>query len=79
MAALETTVYSPYGEIKSFAGRAPAPEVIEKTRVSLERQILRLREHLQEIDNWTVQAHRGSQLVKTFEEMEKRNDISRDD
>lgn len=79
MAALETTVSSPLGEITSVQGRVPAKVLVENTRVSLERQILRLQEHLQEIDNWTVHSHRGSLRVKTFEEMEERNDYSRDD
>lgn len=76
MAALETTVSSPLGEITSVQGRVPAKVLIETTRVNLERQILRLQDHLAEIDNWTVHSHRGSLPVKTYEEMEKRNDYA---
>lgn len=69
MAKLETTVYSAYGDVKSFDGRQPAPVVKEKARQQLEREIIRLKEHLSEVDNWMVRTHRGESPVRSYEQM----------
>lgn len=68
MAALETTVRSPYGEVYAIPGRKPREELLEEARKHLQREIIRLEEHLREVDNWSVETHRGSTRAMSYEE-----------
>lgn len=68
MATLETTVSSPRGQIFSFAGRKPKAVAIEDVRKHLQRVIIDAEEHLRELDNWTVESHRGSVRALSYEE-----------
>jgi len=73
MAALKTVVTSVHGDVVTLEGRIPTHEALTEATRLLRARIALDQQHLEEMNNWSVETARGSRKALTAEEMRKRN------